>query len=149
MLVHKQVVGAGLLKIAGQFYRLGDTLCLESSAFERLPQEKQARLQDAAVKDDTSQPNPCGGDASAGVQATGCAKDGHSPLEGEQLHQNLIHAIAGLDRSNDALWTKGDERKPLTDALSALIGQSISATQRDNAWAEVMAVTTPNNQGAQ
>ncbi|MBO2656201.1 hypothetical protein I6M49_22415 [Shewanella algae] len=82
MTVRKQVIGAGQLKLSGTYHRSGDIVTLEQDAFDELPDEKQARLQDAPARDGASQPNPCGGDVSAGEQTTGSAKDGHSPLEG-------------------------------------------------------------------
>lgn len=139
MTVRKQVIGAGQLKLSGVYHRSGDIVTLEQDAFDELPAEKQARLQDAPARDGASQPNPCGGDASAGEQTTGSAKDGHSPLEGPALQQALVKAIYALDGDNSALWTKGDDRKPLADALAERVGQSVSAPQRDAAWQEVLA----------
>lgn len=139
MTVSKQVIGTGQLKLSGIYHRSGDIVTLMQDAFDALPDEKRARLQDAPAKDGTSQPNPCGGDASAGEQTTGSAKDGHSPLEGAALQQALVKAIYALDGDNGALWTKSDDRKPLTDALTERVGQSISASQRDAAWQEVLA----------
>lgn len=50
------------------------------------------------------------------------------PLTQEQI----VAAIKQLDKDNNELWTNGN--KPKTGALEELLGQPVSAAERDAAW---------------
>lgn len=49
----------------------------------------------------------------------------------------LLNAIAQLDPNNDEHYTKSG--KPQTEALEALVDRSITAAERDQAWADYQA----------
>lgn len=62
---------------------------------------------------------------------------GEPPADAER-HARLVAAIAELDPENEAHFTKGG--KPECDALATVSGiESVSAKERDAAWAEYQA----------
>ena len=53
----------------------------------------------------------------------------------EDRHALLVDGIMALDADNTALFT--DDGKPQVKALEEVVGFTVSAAERDDAWAEV------------
>jgi len=54
------------------------------------------------------------------------------PENKEQLHAEIVDAVAGLDKENTELWTK-DKTKAQTSAISGVLGYDVTAAERDAA----------------
>lgn len=60
-------------------------------------------------------------------------------VDDEQARQDaIIAAINELDKDNAEAWQK--DGKPKLDAIAAIIGNAITAVERNNAWAIINAV---------
>ena len=72
-------------------------------------------------------------DSTPGAVVQGSLSDG---VTGEEVKQQitLISAISQLDPENPAHFTTSN--KPQVDVLEKLTGQSVTASERDDAWAD-------------
>ncbi|MDO6542815.1 HI1506-related protein [Photobacterium sanguinicancri] len=76
-------------------------------------------------------------DGASGNLVQGSVSDGVTDQQTEvQINEQitLISAISQLDPENPDHFTTGN--KPQVDALSKLVGHSVTASQRDDAWAD-------------
>lgn len=71
-------------------------------------------------------------DMAAAVPAVSEGDGGDGSGNDDDRSDKIVDAVMGLDENDKSLWTS--DGKPKTEAITAVTGFAVTATERDEAW---------------